>query len=68
MFYTYTKKGYIVTVEGSNNKIITSEEAIKWTEGYLQRLVKRIAKASEVVEEAEEAEEVEMTEPLELGV
>jgi hypothetical protein len=38
MGYTYCKKGYIKTIEGSNNKKVTRAHAIEWTEKYLTKM------------------------------
>ena len=53
MGYTYCKKGYITTVPGSNNKLVTREAAIEWAEKYLAKLMTKMSKVVEevVVEE-----------------
>ena len=56
MFYTYGKKGYIKTIEGSEGKRTTKEYAIEWTEAYITKLTKVTVK--------EDTEDEEMTEPL----
>lgn len=52
MFYTYTKKGYITSIEGSNNKKVSKEAAIEWTEKYIAKLITKATKVeNEVVVE-----------------
>ena len=53
MFYTYCKKGYITTVEGSNAKTVKASDAALWTEEYLIKLVKKATVKNTVVVEDE---------------
>lgn len=59
MFYTYTKKGYIKTVPGSDFKKVSKADAIEWTIKYVEKL---ITKAAQV--QPEEVVENEMQEAL----
>lgn len=42
MFYNYTAKGYIETVDGNKGKgrKVSKEKALEWTERYLQKHTK----------------------------
>jgi hypothetical protein len=57
MFYTYTKKGYIKTVAGSDNKRVAKSDAIEWTEAYLTKLAIRMQKEATKVVTVNEVQE-----------
>jgi hypothetical protein len=38
MGYTYCKKGYIKTIEGSDQKKVTRSAAIEWAEKYITKM------------------------------
>lgn len=54
MFYTYTKKGYIPTVDEANKRVAKAD-AVEWTEGYITKLARKAAAQAEPVNEVQEA-------------